>query len=160
LKPNVPDAWGFSLFCDDLRNEIGGKISIMGVYGPDMVFQEQFPLVLTKFAILIKYYERPGAFKDDIIFQIYMPGDVKGSPAITNVFKRDPTISSLSPTYDLDEDQAKVFNLTLPFMFSTLPVPKEGFIKVRAVCGGITTNLGSLMLRSIRADEKIPGLNA
>lgn len=49
---------------------------------------------------------------------------------------------------------------TLPFVLSPLPVPKEGFIKVRAVCGDVTTNLGSLMLRSLRPEEKIPGLNA
>jgi hypothetical protein len=159
LKSDPRDAWGFSLFCDDIRAEIGGKFSIMGIYQTDMIFQQTFPLVLSKFAILVKYYERPGIFDKDISFNIHMPGDVKGSPAITNVVPR-ASLLDVPPPYELDEDQERVFNLTLPFVFSPLPVPQEGFIKVRAVCGDITTNLGSLMLRAVRADEKISGINA
>lgn len=40
-------------FCDDVRQEIGNKISLMGLYSSDMIF-ESFPVVLPKFCIRVK----------------------------------------------------------------------------------------------------------
>jgi hypothetical protein len=152
------NAWGFSLFCDDIRTEIGGKISLMGIYQNDMLIQADFPTVLPKFAILVKYYEIPEVFKDSLTINVFMPGDIKGSPAMHFQVPRE----SSSPTaqYPLEDDQERIFNVTLPLIFSPLPVSQEGFIKVRAVTGQTTTNLGSLMIRKLRPDDKIPGVTS
>lgn len=131
----------------------------MGVYQSDMIFQQPMPLVLPKFGILIKYYEIPGAFDKDILFHVYLPGDVKDSPAVTNHVPRS-SMHETKPGYDLEADQERMYNLTLPIMLSPLPIAKEGFVKVRAVCGDVVTNLGSLMLRGLQPNEKIAGLNA
>lgn len=40
------------IFADDLRQEIGGKISIVGMYGPQMIVPA-FPITLPKLAVLI-----------------------------------------------------------------------------------------------------------
>lgn len=36
-----------ALFCDDVRNEVGNKLSLMGVYGQDLLLRE-FPTTLPK----------------------------------------------------------------------------------------------------------------
>jgi hypothetical protein len=36
-----------ALFCDDVRNEVGNKLSLMGVYGQDLLLRE-FPATLPK----------------------------------------------------------------------------------------------------------------
>jgi hypothetical protein len=153
-------SWGFSLFCDDIRAEVGGKISVMGIYQNDMIFPQDPPFNLPKFAILVKYFELPDAFHEDITVNVYLPGDQKDSPTVTLPVPRKTLQTGEPPPYELEEGQERVFNLTLPIAFSPLLVGKEGFIKVRATCGDVVTNLGSLMLRKIRQEEKIPGFNA
>jgi hypothetical protein len=31
-----PDVWGYTIFCDDIREEIGGKVSLIGIYAGTM----------------------------------------------------------------------------------------------------------------------------
>lgn len=40
------------IYCDDIRNEIGGKISLMGIYAGDMIVPS-IPLILPKLCIVI-----------------------------------------------------------------------------------------------------------
>jgi len=65
-------AWGFALFGDDVRAEIGGKTSLMGLYQADMFFPDNLPLpiVLSKFVIHIMYYEIIGSIEGDFSFEV------------------------------------------------------------------------------------------
>ena len=40
----------FTTFCDDIRQEIGGKLSYMGVYSSDL-YVGGFPITLPKFCV-------------------------------------------------------------------------------------------------------------
>jgi hypothetical protein len=150
-------SWGFSLFCDDIRAEVGGKISVMGVYQVDLILPGTitFPTALPKFCILVKYYERLGSFEDDISIKIFNPSDAKDAPSFNLTSKRT---TLPPPLYPLEDDQEGIFNLTIPITFAPFPIQQEGFLKVRAHCGSIITNLGSLMIRKARRDENFgPG---
>jgi hypothetical protein len=155
------NSWGFSLFCDDIRAEVGGKMSVMGIYQADMVFPPsvEFPILIPKFCILIKYYELKDAFNDDIIMRVYMPGDAKGAPSLALPFPRTQLNTDTPPPYPLDDDQERIFNLTFPLAVAPFQINQAGFIKVRAVCGSTITNLGSLMVRVARSDEQIPSFS-
>jgi hypothetical protein len=150
------NSWGFSLFSDDVRAEMGGKLSVMGIYQTDMVFPHntEIPFLFPKFCILIKYYEIQDAFTDDIFIRVFFPGDAKDTPSVVLPFPR-ATLGNAANPYPLEDDQVRIFNLTFPLMLSPFPIKQEGFLKVRVVCGAITTNLGSLMIRKARADENI-----
>ncbi|HEY1474581.1 MAG TPA: hypothetical protein VGF53_10920 [Pseudolabrys sp.] len=152
------NSWGFSLFVDDIRSEMGGKLSAMGIYQADMIFPttQDFPLALPRFGILVKYYEVQNFFKDDIFIRVFFPGDSKDEPGTVVPFNRAALDArTLPPSYELEEDQERIFNLTFPIFISPLLIKQEGFVKVRAVCGGTTTNLGSLMIRKARPDENL-----
>lgn len=151
------NSWGFSLFCDDIRPEIGGKYSLMGVYQADILFPSPAPFSVPKFGILVKYYETIDSRTDDLSLRVYLPGDQKDAPTLTMPVPR-PEIGPRPP--DLEEDQERIFAATVPIMFAPLIVTKEGYIKVRMFRGDIVTNLGSLKVRQIRPDEKILGFNA
>ncbi len=43
--------FGYSIFCDDIRNEVGGKLSFIGCYSSVIIVTQKFPLVLPKFCI-------------------------------------------------------------------------------------------------------------
>jgi hypothetical protein len=42
---------GYSIFCDDIRNEVGGKLSFIGCYNAVMFVPSQFPCLLPKFCV-------------------------------------------------------------------------------------------------------------
>jgi len=137
------NAWGFSLFCDDIRWEVGGKTSAMGIYLSDMRFETDFPIVVAKFGILVKYFEMPGVFKDDLILRVFSPGDEKDKPSINMEVPRS-TMGDGATKFPMEEDQERIITLTMPIILSPLPIKQEGFIKVRMHCGHVITNLGSL----------------
>jgi hypothetical protein len=131
-------------------------MSVMGVYQSDMIFPTtvNFPTTIAKFAVLIKYYEIPDAFTDDLEVRIFLPGDPKDTPTFSVPFPRANLGKATFPT-KMEEDQERVFNLTFPSILSPLRIKQEGFVKVRIVCGALTTNLGSLFIRTARPDEKL-----
>jgi hypothetical protein len=128
----------------------------MGIYQADMVFpvSVEFPFILPKFGILIKYYEIKDKFFDDVMIRVFFPGDAKDAPSITIPFQRENFNTAISP-FPLEEDQERVFNITFPLVLPAAPIKQEGYVKVRASCGGIVTNLGSLMVRKIQPNENI-----
>lgn len=133
-------------------------MSVMGIYQTDMIFPrvQDFPLVLPRFGILIKYYEMQDVYTEDILVRVFLPGDSKDTPSVALPFNRAIMMATAPPRrYALEEDQERVFNLTYPILFSPLFVKQEGFIKVRVACGAKITNLGSLMIRKAQPDENI-----
>jgi hypothetical protein len=152
------NSWGFSLFCDDLRQEVGGKLSVMGIYGADMLFPAtvEFPIAIPKFCILVKYYEAKDAFTNDIIIRVFLPGDTKQTPMVALPIQRAHLPPDAGAPYPLDEDQERIFNLTVPLTMAPFQIKQEGFVKVRAVVGETTTRLGSLRIRRLQPDEVMP----
>jgi len=149
------NSWGFSIFCDDLRQEIAGKFSLMGIYSIDMIFQNDFPVTLPKFAILVKYFEIFGTFEDDLSVNIFLPGDQSEKPFLVVPIKRSDIAASTNP-YPVEEEGIERLNIiSIPVILSPLSIVHEGFIKVRVKCGEIDTKLGRLMLRKLRPGDQI-----
>lgn len=144
-------AWGVSVFCDDLRQEIGNKVSLMGLYQTDIIFQADFPLTIPKFVIFIRYVEQKGAFSEDIIFKVHFPGDDPAQPRINHISKR-PDLGTAPILSAMDPDMEPIVSIQVPLIFAPLTIQSEGFIKVRAHCGDVITRLGVLRVR--KAAEK------
>jgi hypothetical protein len=62
------------LFCDDVRHEVGGKMSIMGVYGSDMIFPTP-PPVQAKLAIFVLLSAPVGELPKSFTVHICGTGD-------------------------------------------------------------------------------------
>jgi len=142
------NAWGFSIFCDDFRQEVLGKYSLMGVYQNDMVFSSDitFPFIVPRSVILVKYFETVGAFKDALLLRVYLPGDEADKPTIAQAIERG-TNAPMAVTLEADQEQVVTF--TVPLIFSPFEVRQEGFVKVRMHCGDVITNLGSLRIHKV-----------
>jgi hypothetical protein len=52
------EPFGYTLFCDDVRQEIGGKYSLIGIYRNDLIFEGPFPAKLSKLCLIVNY-EQP-----------------------------------------------------------------------------------------------------
>jgi hypothetical protein len=149
------NAWGFTLFADDIRYEMGGKTSLIGIYQLDLNQLMDFPITIPKLAMLIKYYEIKGALKGDLNVKIFLPGDPESMPTLSWIIPEAAKDNAQTP-YKSDSDSEKLFDLTLPIIVSPLNIKEEGFVKVRIQCGDITTRLGRLMIRKVRDTDNVP----
>lgn len=147
--------WGFSLFCDDVRAEVGGKLSLMGLYQADYLFQGELPFIIAKFSIFIMYYELANTITSDIDFKVFLPGDDPEKPITIPFARKDfPQISSDQANLDGEDDGERIFHARIPVNLSPLMVTKEGRLKVRAhYSDGSILKLGALHMRRLTAEE-------
>jgi hypothetical protein len=149
-------SFGFSLFCDDIRQEVGGKLSLMGLYQSDMVFPKDttFPLILPKFVIFVKYYESTGTFSEDLTLKITLPGDQADSASITRVISRSE-LDNTPLRYPKTDDSEPLYTVNFPMVFNPFILSNTGYISVRMYCGQEKTRLGRLMIRTVEEGENI-----
>lgn len=148
------DIWGFSLFCDDLRSEYGGKVSIMGLYNSDLIFQSTLPFTVPKLTILVMVYLAAGQPAESMTINVFLPGDAQDTPSITFAIPAHnlPAIP-LPPGPALEPDQQSLAHYRFPITLQPFVVNKEGYIKVRIVRAGMTFNFGSLRIRKPTVQE-------
>ena len=149
-------SFGFSLFCDDIRHELGGKYSLIGLYDGELIFPKPttFPTIIPKFVIFVKYFEIIGTCEEDLSLQITLPGDELDKPSVVNNISRKD-ISSVPVPPSSVEDSQGLYTLNLPFVLSPFTIKCEGLLRVRMYSGADKIRLGSLRIRRARDEDKI-----
>lgn len=147
IRASTP--FGRTIFCDDIRQEVGGKITIIGVYSGVMFVLGEAPYHLPKFCFLVEYAEGKNANSPPIALQIFLPGDDEEQPSFSfdlptppNEIENDPFVEE--PSY---------IGMRIPVVLSPFEVPSEGVIKVRMKRGDDYISLGSLAVRTAVLDE-------
>lgn len=153
-----PDISGYALFCDDIRMEVGGKASLIGVYNGHMYVNQDFPITLPKIGIQITVSQRKELFTPNMTLQIFLPGDPDQKPSIESSFeeKSDGDVAaqveaSSPPT---DESAREFIAMHANFIAAPLKLVQPGAIKIRAVIGGRVLKVGAL--RILRAPPGAP----
>ncbi|MEX2166535.1 MAG: hypothetical protein WD852_05875 [Methyloceanibacter sp.] len=138
--------FGYALICDDIRNEVGGKVSLMGIYGTHLVVEERFPVRLPKLGFFIVMILPRALDIKTLSIRIYTPGnddddapDIEGEVAI-----RPPT----------QEAKAPYLRFTQSLLFSEVVLDRPGKIRVRALCDGELIKLGVLFVQGSGAKEE------
>lgn len=68
IKPPLPDA--FVIFCDDVRQEVGNKASIIGTYGPEITIQGTPPLSLPQLCASVWIRCDPANLPEKMTFRL------------------------------------------------------------------------------------------
>jgi len=133
----------FTIFCDDIRDEVGGKVSFIGVYqSRSMFIHGTFPVTIPKFGFAVHYAQKKEIFVQPNALRIYLPGDDPEKPSIEAEFPR---------VEDALKSQARSSETSTPFIVAMarfvvapLVINQPGTIKVRAVQGDEMIRLGAL----------------
>jgi hypothetical protein len=133
--------FGYTIFCDDVRQENSGKFLYIGVYAADMIIHGQPPGVLPTFAAIIHYAEQADEQGDAIIrLKMYVPGTDQPIADLPV----DPATMKSVPLPPYLEGEDRIIRASIPLKFSPLVIPQEGLIKVRAYRGEDELRLGTL----------------
>jgi hypothetical protein len=142
---DAPEAYGYTIFCDDIRVEVGNKLTLVGIYAQGLVIHGSFPFVMPKLAMHIIYMQRhpnvipiskflvflPDATGDDPSFQIEVPaGAVEQAAA-------NAGLGAFLPGEDV------YMTMTAQLGILNLVISQPGLIKVRAFRGDRLVRLGS-----------------
>lgn len=135
----------FTIFCDDIRQEIGGKLSYIGVYGGQM-FVPSFPITLPKLCLAMS---------------MITPVDTPFRKLAMRIFKDDTQLAegvldetqlagAVEASTDVPADERKERVLALQSMFVFSPFQLEGpcTLKVR-----VETESGDLRGVGLRIDQ-------
>ena len=139
-----PTRWGFSIFCEDIREEVDNKNSWMGVFKGGIYTDDLYPLVIPKLAIIIKYYEVVDVHRENLEFRVYSTDGAMVAEARIERVSLDThfALSSIS------ENDEALISVQVPFVFVPMVFPKPGVLKVRMFDGSQEMKLGSLPVRS------------
>lgn len=134
INPSLPS--GHTVFCDDIRHEINGKITLVGTYTNIMYISGSLPHVLPKFCLGIVFREAKDSL-DNVTIKIFFPGDDENPIGVVNLVSQ-PDLN----IPDLDEFSFKEFRLF--FEATGVVIKQEGRIRVRAYKNDDEIRLGSL----------------
>src|SRR5271163_2805705 len=142
--------FGYSIFCDDIRNELGGKLSFIGCYNGVIFVPPKFPVVLTRFCIHIHIYSPATQPYSSIVAKCYAPGDDK--PLVEEPIEPPKMEEQLALVAHLEKDPAPPLYIVAgtSLIFSPLRISSPGLLRVRAVVDGAEEEvlLGSLRIES------------
>lgn len=146
---DVPDLYGNAVFCDDIRTEIDGKSSLIGVYTNQMFVHGDFPVTLPKFAFSITFVQKKKIFDPNVGIRIFLPQDPDDAPSIQADMGEHSEGAVLAniprPNFPMppESDQA-VVALRANLIFAPLVIAQPGAIKVRIARRGDLVRLGGL----------------
>lgn len=137
----------YCVFCDDIRHEIGGKFSLIGIYSGEMLIgAPQFPVVLSKLAIHI-WISTPinSPFKS-------VSGIIVGTSGeeLAKIEAAEIPLTSNTP-----RDVSKAV-LGMMAVLSPLQLSKEGSIEVWIEIDGERERAGKLGIKLHRDDSTSP----
>ena len=140
--------FAYSIFCDDIRNEVNNKTSFMGIVG-NLMYLPAFPIVLSKLCVVITANTpRDNPFKS-LSF--------KGFLNETVLFEVDLDTEQLEQANQgqgLIEDP-KGFLAQAMFVLSPLHIEAAGKIKISVIADGEDLECGGLQLSQAPEDLQI-----
>jgi len=137
MLPNTP--FGYSIFCDDLREEVRNKFTYVGVYNDSLVVDSDFPVTLPRFCIVATYAQRNSDDTRPIKLRVTMPGTDGPEVIVEGAIPETTFTGPDDPELEDPITFAAVNILLSPF---TIHAP--GLILVRAFYGDEEIKLGSL----------------
>jgi hypothetical protein len=139
IAPATP--YGYTIFCDDLRQESNGKLIYIGVYTSEMIIFGDPPMLLPTFVAVTTYRERPRESDAPVQIKMFVPG-------APDVELELPVASMRSTQFAPEiEGEDRMHSALIPIRSSPLVVRQEGLIKVRAYRGDDEIRLGALAVK-------------
>ena len=151
-----PDIFGHTIFCDDIRLEVGGKVTYVGAYTGTMNIHAMFPVTLPKFAIAIFFNQKKEIFTANLGLRIFMPGDTQDKASIEGEVEEIP---SGVAEQNVIENSAPDKNYTLmgtSMVFAPFIIKEPGLIKVRVLRDSKMHRLGVLRVVAVPIPTQQP----
>ena len=142
-------SYGVTTFCDDIRNEASGDVTIVGAKNGDFRLPT-FPIVLPKFGVSCSIVCKPlSVGHHQVVTMVFLPGD--GQKPSININGNINVSEEAAASYKSnDPDIPAHSKITTQFVLSPIELKHEGEIKVRALLDGELIRAGTIKV--VRSD--------
>jgi len=144
-----PAPFGYTVFCDDVRREMLGKTTHVGIYGGDMRVMGEPPIHLPRLTLVVNFYEKMGEGSDPLELQIYLPSDGETPSNKIEISPRDHAAGQGEP----GEDNRALLSFVLEM--APFNITQFGKLRVRMKKGDDILRLGSLNIAAATPDQKM-----
>lgn len=140
-------------FCDDIRQEVDGKMSLIGCYGPEMVVPS-FPVTLSKLCAVVKVCSRDGLFEKLRVMVL------KGDDEIAAAEIPQVALAQMKKASDESQDPIKDVQHTIAvnFVMSPVTIDSPVALRVRALADGQLIKGLSLKVTSTSSGPSVGGI--
>ncbi len=134
IEVESPEVFGYTIFCDDIRVEHDGKVTLVGSYPGRMYVNGTFPITLPKFAISVVFNQAKDEFVPHLKLLIFLPGD-KDEASIQGEFGEtsDGAILREVGKEPLPDGTGKYIGVTANIVMAPLILKEPGTITVRVL---------------------------
>ena len=143
--------FGYCIFCDDIRQEVGGKVSFIGSYDVLMQINSTFPCTLPKFAIAVTWIEPARSPARLVTLQVFLPGDADDKPSLEGELEFEKGQAENPAKIDIESPDARLAGKAA-FIVAPLVLKQEGEIRVRARRGKEIHKVDRLTVRAVQAN--------
>lgn len=147
LKDNEWEPHGFTIFCDDLREEKSGKTTYVGVYADTMYIVGDLPTAIPSLHFAIHLFSQPGRRFSSLKVGISLPGELIDAPSIFTEVPTDTVPENVVFPNDYgDKLEHPRAHLMLKFGISPFVIERYGRIRVNARWDERLIPLSSLLI--------------
>lgn len=145
------EPYGHTIFCDDIRQEVGNKASYMGIYRNNIRISDNLPILLPKFCMAIHFCYPGGIPPAPIEIRVFVPGDADDKPTFSG-FVPDDEFHKAQFADDVPAEDQHFLSVNF-LVLSPFMLKDTGRIKVRAYVDGEETRLGTLAVEQVKKPE-------
>ena len=134
-----------AIFCDDVRQEVGNKLSYLGIYGPNLIVPA-FPTTLIKLCCVLTVRLPADAPPKSVIFRLLRDDEVVFEANLTppdGAVETDALAGASG-----DSAASRCLNITTIAQLVSFQIPKQTPLKARALVDGKELRGGALELQS------------
>lgn len=145
INPSLPN--GQITFCDDIRQEVNGKLSLMGVYANELVIFGEPPVALQQLCALVTYHFDPSNLPQSLVARVVFEGASGEEVVLVDAIDELPEVQHAPklPTLNTSEPNAQAYARIVRIVRLEQPTfPEPGRLKVRFYLGDDEIRVGSL----------------
>jgi len=146
----MTDRFGTCLICDDVRNEVSNQISVVGLYGTELIVGS-LPLVIPQLCFLTSVFCRYDDPLKRLTVRVSFAGELLNEASIPHEsldeWARADGTAAASETEEFIDDEPPKIRCSVLLTTSPLRIEKEGRLSVHAETERETIRAGSLKVR-------------
>ncbi len=149
INPSLP--YGYVIFCDDVRHEMSGKVTLVGMYHANMTIFGEAPATIAQMFIATSLRVDPVELPVDGRINIFDPDAER--PIFETDFHIPAEAMTINPyPFPIDEGSVRYTEIVLYIPLRNVTVSKDTRLKVRAIIGDDEIRLGTLAITFAELD--------
>lgn len=151
INPNFPG--GFVTFCDDIRPEVTGKMTLVGTYQSQINVMGSSPVVLAQLYALIDFRFTPDSLPMSPKISVFRSDEAEPIFSMeAQIPVNEETLFEVTP--DIEDGSVRFHQMIVPVRLSEISVTEPFRLKVRAFVGDDEIRLGSLRVNLVEPEAE------